>query len=260
MSSLIPPPPPDSARITAAPAASAVTSAATGDVDSPLLARVRRAYPELPLPTHLDPAPALQFMAVKAGTVLFDEGRPCGAFPLLLSGQVQVARGTPGGRSLALYRLGAGELCVVSASCLWGRAPLSAHGVALQDTELALIDAAGFDAWAADEPFRRHVFGIFAERMAGLMALAEAVAFQRLDQRLAATLLGHGAVLHTTHQALAEELGTVREIVTRLLRRFEQAGWVALGRERIELREPAALRVVAEGRAPDASDPRPNGV
>ncbi len=64
------------------------------------------------------------------------------------------------------------------------------------------------------------------------MALAEAVAFQRLDQRLATALLGHGATLHSTHQALADELGTVREIVTRLLRRFELDGGVVLGRER----------------------------
>lgn len=226
----------------------------------PLLERVRAAYPELCLPPHLDSADAMQLLAVKAGTVLFDEGRPCLAFPLLLSGQVQVARGTPGGRSLELYRLGAGELCVVSASCLFGHAPLSAHGVALQDTELVLIDAIRFEAWTAHEPFRRHVFGIFAERMAGLIALAEAVAFQRLDQRLAAALLGHGAVLHTTHQTLAEELGTVREIVTRLLRRFEQAGWVALGRERIEVRDPSALRSVADGAGPASGVEAPGAV
>jgi CRP/FNR family transcriptional regulator len=79
------------------------------------------------------------------------------------------------------------------------------------------------------------------------MALAEAVAFQRLDQRLAAALLGHGTVRAITHQALADELGTVREIVTRLLRRFERSGWIRLGRERIEIVEPAALRAAADG-------------
>lgn len=249
------------------PAASpAITAAAiVGDapgVASPaadagtLLARVRAAYPELPLPAHAGGAAGelvLQLMAVKAGTVLFDEGRPCMAFPLLLSGQVQVARGTPGGRSLALYRLGAGEFCIVSASCLFGGTPFSAHGVALQDTELALVDAAGFAAWTAHEPFRRHVFGIFAERLSGLITLAEAVAFQRLDQRLAAALLGRGMVLQTTHQSLAEELGTVREMVTRWLKRFEQAGWVQLGRERIELRDPAALRELAGGPGPTSA-------
>jgi CRP/FNR family transcriptional regulator len=79
------------------------------------------------------------------------------------------------------------------------------------------------------------------------MALTEAVAFQRLDQRLASTLLGHGHVVHGTHQALADELGTVREIVTRLLKRFEAAGWVLVGRERIEIRDAAALRALAAG-------------
>jgi CRP/FNR family transcriptional regulator len=114
---------------------------------------------------------------------------------------------------------------------------------------LVVLPPAVFDAWCSHEPFRRFVFGVFADRLADLMALAEAVAFQRLDQRLAAALLGHGDVLQTTHQALADELGTVREIVTRLLRRFERAGWLVLGRERIELREPAALRRLAGGEA-----------
>ena len=107
----------------------------------------------------------------------------------------------------------------------------------------------------AHEPFRRFVFGIFADRLADLMSLAEAVAFQRLDQRLAATLLGHGPTVATTHQALADELGTVREIVTRLLKRFERAGWVQLGRERIELRDAAALRALAAGEVPPPAAP-----
>jgi len=107
-----------------------------------------------------------------------------------------------------------------------------------------------FDACCEYEPFRRFVFGVFADRLADLMALAEAVAFQRLDQRLAAALLGHGEVLHASHQALADELGTVREMVTRLLRRFERSGWLSLGRERIELRDAAALRRLAAGELP----------
>ena len=81
------------------------------------------------------------------------------------------------------------------------------------------------------------------------MALVEAVAFQRLDQRLATALLGHGVVVHASHQALADQLGTVREIVTRLLKQFERSGWVRLARERIELVDAAALRRVAADRA-----------
>jgi len=186
---------------------------------------------------------------VPAGTVLFQEGAPCRGFPLVLSGAVRVARGSPGGRTLELYRVTPGELCVVSTSCLFGQLPLSAHGQTTEATELVLLSPAGFDRWVRHEPFRRFVFGIFAERLADLMALAEAVAFQRLDQRLAHALLGYGASVHTTHQALADELGTVREIVTRLLRRFERAGWVRLARERIEVLDSAALRGMAAGAA-----------
>lgn len=188
---------------------------------------------------------------VPAGARLFDEGAPCQGFPLVLRGAVRVARGSAGGRSLELYRVTPGELCVVSTSCLFGQQPLTAHGDTVEPTELVLLSPAGFERWAAHEPFRRYVFGVFADRLADLMALAEAVAFQRLDQRLAGALLGHGATLHVTHQALADELGTAREIVTRLLRRFEQRGWVALGRERIELRDAAALRAVAAGGSGD---------
>jgi CRP/FNR family transcriptional regulator len=190
------------------------------------------------------------WLEVPAGTTLFEEQSPCQGFPMVLSGEVRVARGSAQGRSLELYRVGPGEMCVVSASCLFGQHLLSAHGETTAPTRLALMSPAALDACCAHEPFRRFVFGVFADRLADLMALAEAVAFQRLDQRLAAALLGHGEVLHASHQALADELGTVREMVTRLLRRFERAGWLALGRERIEVRDAAALRRVAAGVLP----------
>jgi CRP/FNR family transcriptional regulator len=220
-----------------------------GTPPSALPARVLDAYPALAgLPAEAGNPQALA--EVPAGTVLFEEGAPCRGFPLVVSGEVRVARGSAQGRSLELYRVGPGELCVVSASCLFGRRPLVAHGVATQPTRLLLLDPAEFERRLVHEPFRRFVFGVFADRVADLMALTEAVAFQKLDRRLAAALLGHGPALQVTHQALADELGTVREIVTRLLRRFERAGWLTLGRERIELKDPAALRALAGGAGP----------
>lgn len=223
-------------------------------VDDPPLAPLLALYPalaELP-PAERDAVLATQAQRAHApaGAVLFEQGAPCQGFPLVLQGAVRVARGSPSGRSLELYRVTPGELCVVSASCLFGSHALTAHGQASEPTELVLLSPAGFERWVAHPAFRRYVFGTFADRLAELMALAEAVAFQRLDQRLAAALLGHGTPLKTTHQALADELGTAREIVTRLLKRFEDAGWVALGRERIELRDSPALRAVAAGTAP----------
>lgn len=226
-----------------------MSSAATAEE----LARLAALYPALAqLPEALQDqllAQQAMWLSVPAGTTLFEEQAPCQGFPLVLSGEVRVARGSAQGRSLELYRVGPGELCVVSASCLFGQHLLSAHGETTAATRLAVLPPAAFDACCAHEPFRRFVFGVFADRLADLMALAEAVAFQRLDQRLAAALLGHGEVLHTSHQALADELGTVREMVTRLLRRFERSGWLALGRERIELRDAVALRRLAGGDA-----------
>ncbi len=209
------------------------------------------AYPALAgMPDALrDAAQSLQELSVPAGTLLFEEHAPCRGFPLVLEGEVRVARGSPQGRLLELYRVGPGELCVVSASCLFGQAPLVAHGQAVAPTRLLLLSPAVFDQWVTHPPFRRFVFGVFADRLADLMSLAEAVAFQRLDQRLAAALLGHGPVVQTTHQALADELGTVREIVTRLLKRFERAGWVSLARERIDVHDAAALRALSAGAA-----------
>ena len=210
----------------------------------PVLARVDAAERDAVLATETQTA------RVPAGALLFEEGAPCQGFPMVLSGAVRVARGSPGGRSLEMYRVTPGELCVVSTSCLFGQHPLTAHGEATEPTELVLLTPKGFARWSAFEPFRQFVFGVFADRLADLMALAEAVAFQRLDQRLAAALLGHGATVRSTHQALADELGTVREIVTRLLKRFEQSGWVALGRERIDVLDGAALRALAAGHLP----------
>ncbi len=191
-----------------------------------------------------------QMASVPAQTLLFDEGAPCMGFPLVLSGAVRVARGSPGGRRLELYRVTPGDLCVVSTSCLFGHHALSAHGQTTEATELVLLSPAGFERWCEHEPFRRFVFGVFADRLADLMALTEAVAFQRLDQRLAHALLGRGGTVTATHQQLADELGTVREIVSRLLSRFERAGWVRLGRERVDLLDAAALRALASGSAP----------
>lgn len=118
-----------------------------------------------------------QLVEVPAGAVLFEEGAPCKGFPMVLQGGVRVARGSPGGRTLELYRVTPGELCVVSTSCLFGQVALTAHGQTVAPTELVLLSPAGFARWVQHEPFRRYVFGIFADRLADLMALAEAVAF-----------------------------------------------------------------------------------
>ena len=106
-----------------------------------------------------------------------------------------------------------------------------------------MLPAAGFKLLLARlEPFRDQVFHAFAARLAELMELVSAVAFQKLDQRLAKALLAKAPSIRVTHQALADELGSVREIVSRLLKNFADNGWLRLGREQIEIVDEAALR------------------
>ena len=185
-------------------------------------------------------------LTVPAGTVLFSTHAPCQGFPLLLEGEVRVSRPSQDGRSLELYRLTPGEMCLVSSASLFRTQPLAAQAVATRPTRLLMVPPPVFRAWIAHPDFRDYVMGLFAERMADLTALIDAVAFQRLDRRLAAALLGHGPELAVTHQDLADVLGTVREMVTRLLHRFEREGWIELARERIRIRDSAALRHLAE--------------
>jgi CRP/FNR family transcriptional regulator len=184
-------------------------------------------------------------LTVPAGTVLFNENSPCQGFPLVLEGEVKVSRNSSDGRALELYRVVPGELCLASSACLFRSQPLSANGAATKPTTLLLIPPPVFMQWLETPEFRDAVLGLFAERMSDLTGLIDAIAFQKLDQRLAAALLGRGQELALTHQELADELGTVREIVSRLLRRFEREGWVELSRERIQIRNSAALRAVA---------------
>jgi CRP/FNR family transcriptional regulator, anaerobic regulatory protein len=182
-----------------------------------------------------------------AGSVLFTQRDPCKGFPLVLEGEVRVSRSSGEGRSLELYRVVPGELCLVSSACLFGSQPMSADGTAVRSTTLLLVAPAVFEAWLDQARFRSFVLGLFADRMSDLATLVDAVAFQKLDQRLAAVLLGHGNELMVTHQALADTLGTVREIISRLLNRFEREGWIELSRERIRILDSAALRSHAAG-------------
>ncbi|MFN4063674.1 helix-turn-helix domain-containing protein [Azoarcus communis] len=190
---------------------------------------------------------AARWMTVPAGTVLFDDHQACEGFPFVVEGSVRVSKCAPNGRELPLYRVTPGETCIISSSCLLGSADYNARGVTEADTRLMMLPKPVFDRLLADPAFRDFVFHLFAERIADLMQLIEEVAFQRLDQRLASLLLGKGRVLHITHQQLADELGSVREFVSRLLKGFAAQGLVRLAREQIEILDAGGLRRIASG-------------
>lgn len=187
-------------------------------------------------------------MRVPAGTVLFDARQPCRGFPLLLEGTVRVSKAAPNGREILLYRVDPGQGCVLSGGCLLGHSDYTATGVAETDVTLVAIPPGPFQQLMIGyEPFRRFVFGMYGERLAEVMELVEEVAFRKLDERLAQLLVHRGPVVEGTHQSLADELGSVREIVSRLLRSFEVRGLVRIERERVTVLDPKALAALGRG-------------
>jgi CRP/FNR family transcriptional regulator, anaerobic regulatory protein len=184
--------------------------------------------------------------SVPAGTTMFDEAEPCTGFPFVVEGAIGVSKFSENGREIQLYRVEAGDSCILSSSCLLGAVPYNAHGVALADTTVFVLPQPTFQRLlASSESFRNYVFGLFAGRLADLMQTVEAVAFKRLDQRLAELLLRRGPTLRATHQQLADELGSVREIVSRIMRNFSEQGLVRTGRELIQVLDPPGLARIA---------------
>lgn len=189
----------------------------------------------------------MQRLTAPAGHVLFGETNPCQGLVLLTEGTVRAAKQSEDGREVMLYRLHPGEYCALTIGCLLGHAVYPAAGIADSDVVGYLIPQDVFHELIDKDPgFRREVFAVFSQRLAETMALVEAVTFHRLDQRLARALLEQEEdVIETTHQRLAEELGSVREIVSRLLKGFENEGLIEIGRGRLEVLDRGGLERIA---------------
>lgn len=180
-----------------------------------------------------------------AGACLFHVGEPCTHFVLVLAGTVRVQYVDEAGNEIVLYRVRAGETCILTTSCLLGDRCYPAEGFVETPLEAVLVPLAVFRRALASEAVRNYVFAAMSRRLVDLMLRIDELAFRRMDRRLAHYLLGQGKVVAATHQEIAVELGTAREVVSRLLKDFERRGWVSLGRGRIEVRERAALEDLA---------------
>ena len=189
-------------------------------------------------------------VVLPAGTTVFAPGVAAQSFLLILDGTVRVQQVSPNGREIVLYRVTGGETCIMTTACLLSDEEYSAEGVAETEVEAVAVPKAAFEEAIARSPgFRRLVFADYSHRISDLMHVVEEVAFERLDKRLAQRLLDLAAsdgTVPVTHQDLAFELGSAREVVGRLLKELERRGWVALARGRIELRQPDRLRELAE--------------
>lgn len=218
-------------------------------LNSETRSRLLQQYPmlqELPAAEMDAMLATARLMQFPAGTVLFDENQPCQGFPLLLKGSLRVIKSSANGRELQLYRVIPGESCILTSSCLLGHNPYQARGIVEEPLEMVMLPATVFHSLLGKcDAFRRYVFQLFTERLTDMMELVTAVAFQKLDQRLAALLTAKSNPIHATHQTIADELGSAREMVSRLLKGFADQGWVKLGREQITITDVPALKKFA---------------
>ena len=185
-----------------------------------------------------------------AGTVIFGPGQSPENYLLLLDGTVRVQQVSDAGREIVLYRVSAGESCALTTACLMGYEEYQAEGITETDVEAVAIPRATFDDLIArSAEFRRFVFTAFSVRVTNLFKIIDEVAFSRVDIRLAQRLLeladDQGRVA-LTHQQLASELGTAREVISRQLHEFQRRKWIETSRGALTIEQPDALKTLAK--------------
>ena len=181
------------------------------------------------------------------GTIGYREGGACGAYVMRLAGQSRVYKMSAGGREILLYRVNAGETCVITTTCLLGNSNYPASTIVEEAIRDVIIPSSAFNQLMIDSKvFRTFVMTNYGALITDLIMLLDEVAFHSLDARLAKLLIDTGnATISRTHQLMADELGTAREVVSRQLKRFEQKGWVQLGRGHVEISNRANLEKLA---------------
>jgi CRP/FNR family transcriptional regulator len=186
---------------------------------------------------------------IPAGHDVFVEGDAVEAIALLLSGVVRVYKIGENGREITLYRFGNGESCILTANVILSRQTFPAIATVERDAEAVMIPAGAFRQWIGRyDLWRDFIFGLLSQRLASVIATIDEVAFRRMDVRLAAFLSEHSQVqgqVHITHQQIAAEMGSSREVISRLLETLEDGGLIRRSRGVIEVLDVKGLATLA---------------
>ncbi len=211
---------------------------------------------DLPFMQQAGPAARAEFLKqavvqdVPAGATICWEGDTCAHLAIVLSGLVRVYKIGESGREITLYRIQENDSCILTASCILSQISFPAIAVVEEPVRAVLIPAPTVREWAERYVvWRDYIFGLMSRRLANVIATVEEVAFRRVDVRLAEFLLkmtGTESTIRVTHQELAFELGTAREVVSRILKDFEREGIISLSRGAVSLDNRAALQQKAE--------------
>jgi CRP/FNR family transcriptional regulator len=209
----------------------------------------------LPILKHADPKLSREFMQtaffarIPAGRDVFVEGDRINAIALLISGVVRVYKIGETGREITLYRFGLGESCILTANAILSQQSFPAIATVEQDAEAVMIPADTFRDWVHRyDLWRGFVFDLLSQRLSSVMALVDEVAFRRMDKRVAALLLERSRLdnpIRITHQEIAAELGSSREVISRLLEDFTSQGLIQLRRGTIEILDHQSLESLA---------------
>jgi CRP/FNR family transcriptional regulator len=191
-----------------------------------------------------------RLVTMPADQPVFHAGSPCENYVLLLEGSVRVQVIGENGREAVLYRVLPGQSCVLTTCCILSGDDYPAEGFTESPVRALIVTKAAFDrALESAQAFRRFVFANLGGRIADVIARMEEVAFRPVERRLAAFLLARAdqaGTIRVTHQEIAVELGTAREVVSRHLKRLESSGLVELGRSTVQVRKPVELRRLAD--------------
>jgi len=226
-----------------------------------LIARWLTVFPEL---SELEPETkerlfeVTQFERLRRGDIAYYQGQLCQNYVMCIEGQTRVFKTSESGREIMLYQVGAGETCVLTTSCLIAGNPFPAESNAQADALLAAIPADVFHQLMSSSPkFRHYVLSNYGDLLSSLIMLVDEVAFTSLDLRLARRLVAETESTSTvskTHQQLALDLGSVREVISRYISEWERLGWVRSSRGSIEVLDRDALAAYGAG---DAALSRP---
>jgi len=177
------------------------------------------------------------FITVPNETVLYEQGDICSDILFLTKGRVRVTRQHENGQSVLLHYFEKGEQCNVNFTAAYNSAP--AVGTAYSETDLEGYDLPASliaELFVEDKAFQKYVFEQYVNRMEQMATMIETIRFNSLDERLLEWLQNSGEKKITmTHSAIAEVLGTSREVISRLLKGFEKEGIVKLSRKMIEV-------------------------
>lgn len=225
--------------------------------DPELTRRWMAAFPDLPElePEHrAEMLSSIRFNRLREGDVAYRQGQHCHAYVMCIEGRTRVFKTSESGREILLYQVGPGETCVLTTSCLMAGSGFPAESTAETDVLHAALPAPVFHRLLTSSvPFRQFVLNNYGDLLSSLITLVDEVAFASLDLRLARRLLAVAddqGIVAKTHQQLALDLGSVREVITRYLREWERVGWVRASRGSIEVRDRGALESYGTGNSP----------